>query len=151
MLTPQYIASSCACVSPAVEVAPAQLDATACNADASELCDMGTAGAAKPRTIAVRDWAIPITRSWSRCPFGPNPAHSCRDSYIQVLIPYEYDSKFRISSRDSGFSKDERSPGSLPRMRARTARRTIFALRVFGRAETNTTRSGLKALPSSSA
>jgi len=35
-----------------------------------------------------------------------------------------------ISSSDSGFSSDERSPGSSPSARARTARRTIFALRL---------------------
>src|SRR5262245_4822336 len=58
-LTPQYIASSCACVSPAALVAPAHDDATACSADAS---DVGAAGAAKPRAIAVRDWAIPMAR-----------------------------------------------------------------------------------------
>src|SRR5947199_8421066 len=61
--TPQYIASSWACVSPAVDVAPAHADATACSADASEACETFTAGAAKPRTIAVRDSAIPIARS----------------------------------------------------------------------------------------
>src|SRR3954447_22627180 len=150
-LTPQYIASSCACVSPSVAVAPAHVEATACNAEASELCcDTLAAGAAKPRTIAVRDWAIPITRSWNRCPFETNPARSFRDSYIQVRIPDEYASKVGISSNASGFSNDERSPGSFPSTRARTARRTIFALRVFGSAETNTIRSGLNALPSSS-
>jgi hypothetical protein len=36
---------------------------TACSADASDIGDMCAAGAAMPRTIAVRDWAIPITRS----------------------------------------------------------------------------------------
>src|SRR6266542_3222030 len=35
-----------------------------------------------------------------------------------------------MSSSASGFSSDERSPGSAPRAVARTARRTIFALRV---------------------
>src|SRR5215831_15302375 len=60
-LTPQYIASSCACESPAVDVAPAQDEATACSADASDVCAVG---AAKPRTIAVRAWATPMTRSW---------------------------------------------------------------------------------------
>jgi hypothetical protein len=52
-----------------------------------------------------------------------------------------------MSSRASGFSTEERSPGSFPKALARTARRTIFALRVFGRAETKTTRSGLNARP----
>src|SRR5436305_1034178 len=103
MLTPQYIASSCACVSPPSEVAPAQVDATACRADASEPCGTDAAGAAMPRTIAVRDWAIPITRSWTRCPFDPNPAHSCSDIYIQVVISHEYASKLGISSKASGF------------------------------------------------
>jgi hypothetical protein len=60
ILTPQYIASSCECASPAALVAPAHDDATACSADAS---DVGAAGAAKPSAIAVRDWAIPMTRS----------------------------------------------------------------------------------------
>src|SRR6266511_873352 len=54
-----------------------------------------------------------------------------------------------ISSNASGFSSDDRSPGSLPRARARTARRTIFADRVFGNADTQRMRSGLNALPSS--
>ena len=58
---------------------------------------------------------------------------------------------FAISSRASGFSSDDRSPGSLPSTFARTARRTIFAERVFGSEPTNTTRSGLNALPSASA
>src|SRR5581483_4252900 len=35
-----------------------------------------------------------------------------------------------ISVNDSGFSSDDRSPGSLPSTRARTARRTIFAERL---------------------
>ena len=39
-----------------------------------------------------------------------------------------------MSSSDSGFSTEERSPWSWPSALARTARRTIFALRVFGRA-----------------
>ena len=39
-----------------------------------------------------------------------------------------------ISASDSGFSSDERSPGSSPSAVARTARRTIFAERVFGSA-----------------
>src|SRR5580765_6242366 len=81
MLTPQYIASSCECVSPARLAAPAHDVATACNADAS---DVWEAGAAKPRTIAVRDWAIPMARSRSRYPFAPNHAPSFSDSYIQV-------------------------------------------------------------------
>src|SRR5262249_44288231 len=54
-----------------------------------------------------------------------------------------------ISSSDSGFSTVDKSPGSSPRARARTARRTIFALRVFGSADTKSTRSGANALPSS--
>ena len=52
-------------------------------------------------------------------------------------------------SSDSGFSSDERSPGSVPSAVAFTARRTIFAERVFGSASTKNTRSGLNALPSS--
>src|SRR5581483_5909554 len=55
-----------------------------------------------------------------------------------------------IASSDSGFSTEERSPGSPPSAVARTARRTIFAERVFGSAGTNTTRSGANALPSDS-
>ena len=55
-----------------------------------------------------------------------------------------------ISSSDSGFSSEERSPGSLPSAPARTARRTIFAERVFGSAATQRIRSGLKAFPSTS-
>src|SRR5262245_49916778 len=65
MLTAQYIASSWACVSPPTEVAPAHADATACNADAS---DVWAAGAAKPRTIAVRAWATPMARSMELMP-----------------------------------------------------------------------------------
>src|SRR6266511_873350 len=53
-----------------------------------------------------------------------------------------------ISSNASGFSSDDRSPGSFPRARARTARRTIFADRVFVNADTQRMRSGLNALPS---
>src|SRR5205809_8024492 len=53
-----------------------------------------------------------------------------------------------ISSSVSGFSSDERSPGSLPRAFARTARSTIFALRVFGSAETKSTSSGAHAFRS---
>ena len=53
-----------------------------------------------------------------------------------------------ISSSASGFSSEERSPGSVPRARARTARLTIFALRVFGSADTKRIRSGRKAFPS---
>src|SRR5947207_2620769 len=74
-LTPQYIASSWAWVPPAGDVAPAHAEATVCRAETSDVC---AAGAARPRTIAVRDWAIPMTRSCSRCPFAPNPALSCR-------------------------------------------------------------------------
>src|SRR5690348_3642084 len=66
-LIPQYIASSCAWVSPARDVAPAQDAATAWRADASDV--VGAAGAAKPRTIAVRDWATPIARSMKQMPF----------------------------------------------------------------------------------
>src|SRR6478735_4140514 len=54
-------------------------------------------------------------------------------------------------SSASGFSRDERSPGSAPSAVALTARRTIFAERVFGSASTKKTRSGLNALPSSAA
>ena len=43
------------------------------------------------------------------------------------------------------------SPGSSPSAFARTARRTIFALLVFGSAETNSTRSGVNAFPSTAA
>ena len=56
-----------------------------------------------------------------------------------------------IASSDSGFSSDERSPGSVPSAFARTARRTIFAERVFGSASTKKIRSGLNAFPSSAA
>src|SRR5262245_25301378 len=59
-------------------------------------------------------------------------------------------STLEIASSASGFSTDERSPGSVPRAAALTARRTIFALRVFGSAATNTTRSGRKAFPRTS-
>src|SRR6185312_9740521 len=54
-----------------------------------------------------------------------------------------------MSASASGFSTDERSPGSRPSTVARTARRTIFADRVFGKAGTKTTRSGANAFPSS--
>ena len=50
-----------------------------------------------------------------------------------------------------GSSSVERSPGSSPSTVARTARRTIFALRVFGSAVVKRTSAGAKALPSSSA
>src|SRR5438105_348561 len=69
-LAPQYIAG----VPPVGVVAPAHAEATACNADAS-LCG-AAAGAAKPKTIAVRAWAIPITRSWNRFLFVLEPAPS---------------------------------------------------------------------------
>src|SRR5512133_1610036 len=69
-LTPQYMASSWACVSPAVEVAPAHAVATACRADESAACGVAAAvGAVKPRAIAVRAWATPIARSGQLIPF----------------------------------------------------------------------------------
>ncbi len=52
-----------------------------------------------------------------------------------------------MSSSASGFSTEDMSPGSCPSTVARTARRTIFADRVFGKEGTNTTRSGANALP----
>src|SRR5439155_13739436 len=54
-----------------------------------------------------------------------------------------------ISASASGFSSDDRSPGSAPSAFARTARLTILALRVFGSAPTNRIRSGANAFPSS--
>src|SRR5918999_6461641 len=68
-LIPQYIDSSRECVSPAAVPAPAQVDATAASAEASEACGPAAAGtfpdgAAKPRTIAVRGCArTPIRRA----------------------------------------------------------------------------------------
>src|SRR6516162_5588035 len=53
-----------------------------------------------------------------------------------------------IASSDSGFSSEDRSPGSEPSAVARTARRTIFAERVRGRESTKITRPGANALPS---
>src|ERR1700712_2243953 len=47
----------------------------------------------------------------------------------------------------AGFSSVERSPGSSPTTAARTARRTIFALRVFGSAVVKRISAGAKALP----
>ena len=71
------------------------------------------AGAAKPRTIAVRDWAIPIARSWNRCPFGANPARSFRDSYNQIrnLLRICLESwEFRRGPPDSPGTRDRRDP-----------------------------------------
>src|SRR3954465_1556303 len=151
-LRPQYIASSWACVDPEALVEPAHAAATACNADESVVCgEVAAVGGVKPRTIGGRAWAAPIRVRRTRCPFAANPARSCLDFYIQVGKSALYALRGVISSNTPGFSRAERSPGSRPRTRARTARRTIFALRVFGRAETKTTRSGLKALPSSAA
>ena len=47
-----------------------------------------------------------------------------------------------------GFSSDDRSPGSSPSAAARTARRTILAVRVLGSASTNRTSAGANAFPS---
>ena len=79
---------------------------------------------------------------------GADPASAAGD---QRNLSVKLGQRASISSSDSGFSSDERSPGSSPNAFARTARRTIFALRVFGSAPTQTTRSGLNALPSSAA
>ena len=53
----------------------------------------------------------------------------------------------RISSTAAGSSRLERSPASSPVTAARTARRTIFALRVLGSDAANTTRAGVNELP----
>src|SRR5206468_1461930 len=53
----------------------------------------------------------------------------------------------RIASIDAGSSSDERSPGSTPSAVARIARRSTFALRVFGSDATNRMPAGLNALP----
>ena len=53
----------------------------------------------------------------------------------------------RIASSEPGFSRLERSPGSSSTARARIARRTILALRVFGSSSTNTTFDGANGLP----
>ena len=81
----------------------------------------------------------------TRCPFEPDPAHFLQrnlhlDSYsvlvcVETRKTYGRPTASAISSRASGFSTEERSPGSLPSTRARTARRTTFALRVFGSAD----------------
>src|SRR5262249_40950344 len=56
-----------------------------------------------------------------------------------------------LASSAAGFSSDERAPASAPSAVARTARRMIFAERVFGSASTKKMRSGLNARPSSCA
>src|ERR671936_247182 len=59
--TPQYIA----CVPPAGDVAPAHALLTAWSAEPSDVGETFATGAAKPRTIAVRDWAIPMRGRWN--------------------------------------------------------------------------------------
>ncbi|HEX8100014.1 MAG TPA: adenylate/guanylate cyclase domain-containing protein [Actinomycetota bacterium] len=55
------------------------------------------------------------------------------------------------ASSADGFSRLDRSPGSFPSTTARSVRRMIFALRVFGNSSTKTILDGLKAFPRCSA
>jgi hypothetical protein len=91
---PQFIASSLECVSPAAVLAPAQDATTAWSAEASEVCGCAAPdGAAKPRTIAVRGTATPMTRSEEDAQFDEVHALSFRDPYFPSLFSYSYVSK----------------------------------------------------------
>ena len=64
----------------------------------------------------------------------PDPAAAAGDEDDLAVEPVAHATARSISSSASGFSSDDRSPGSRPSAFARTARRMILALRVFGSA-----------------
>ena len=80
-LTPQNIAGS----PPVGVVAPEHDEATACNADESVFWGTAAAGAARLRTIAVRAWATPMTRSWNRMPFRGESCAFLQDFLLSGL------------------------------------------------------------------